>query len=172
MAEQKRTIRGFAHIFVVSDMLGFVGVYTSLEGASTVVRKHAPTPFLVHRYDADPGGSQETAWMVIYRANEGVAFASNNKAVAVDVQSRYAALGLVYEDDISHWEFPLDKIHNNASMRLEAIKALTKLNEMDTEYEKLSILTDVVCIPSRAEVPVTCSEGASLASERLSTGSS
>src|SRR5277367_4790353 len=101
------------HLYVVSDTHGFVGVYSSLEAAQGLARAHAPVPFLIHRYAAEPGGSQEEAWMIIYEANEAVAFASNCKETARAVQKKYLTVGLVYDEDVGYWQHPLNVLSKN-----------------------------------------------------------
>jgi hypothetical protein len=150
------------HIYVVSDALGFVGAFSSKTKAADFVQLYAPTPFLIHRYDAHPEGAQNTVWMVIYRANEAVAFASNRREIAEKVQKSYVYVGLAYDDDIGYWEHPLDIVAKTASMRLEAVARLVGEKAASSDHDpqgereaKISIMADVIDIidiPPRHEL--------------------
>ena len=110
-----------AYLYAVSDCRGFVGAfYTMGLAIEGVVRKYAPTPFLIQRFPVAPGAF-DRVWCVIRRGDDSIAFMSNDKAEATRVQQLYAAVGLVYEDDVSYWEQPAGAIIPPARERLESL---------------------------------------------------
>lgn len=140
------------HFYVVCDAQGFVGAYKEANMMITLRNKYAPTPFLVQRFRLTPGIQQDEIWNVLYKANDIVAFASNDKEAAKTALSAYNELGLSYEDDVDFWNQPLNKINISAEERLDSIKrahemymagTLNEPNEVfDREMEKINKLLE------------------------------
>jgi hypothetical protein len=121
---------GPTRIYVVSDSQGFVGAFLSRTEAYAAMKPHVLSPFLIHAYGAAPG-PLDSVWIVLYRANDAVAFVSNDRSVAASAQKKYAAVGLAYEDDIDYWEQPVGAICKSAAARLETVSRAHELLAAD-----------------------------------------
>jgi hypothetical protein len=140
------------HFYVVCDSLGFVGAYKEANMVITLRNKYAPTPFIVHRFRLRPGVQQDEVWNVLYKANDMVAFASNDREEAKTALEAYNELGLSYEDDIDYWRQPLNKINVSAEERLNSIKKAHEMymagtldqhnEEFNKEMEKINKLLE------------------------------
>ena len=108
------------YYYVVSDSNGFVGAFYTASAATAVVNKYRLIPFLVQKFEVAPG-PVATVWVVLYRNIDAVAFVSNDRAKAEEIQEVYGKVGLTYEDSIDYWEQTANEVSKHAEERLASI---------------------------------------------------
>ena len=77
-----------------------------------------------------------TVWVILYKDLDAVAFVTNNKNIALKVQTVYAKIGLTYDDDIDYWKQPIG-LSPAAKNRLDMIHSAQARELFDEEYNKL-----------------------------------
>jgi len=111
-------------IIAVSDAAGFVGAFlTVVEAKAKVLDRFKLIPFLVQRFQLEPTDEKAplNIWVVPYRDTNAVAFVSNSRSKAVQVQKSLQNVGLTYPDTIDYWMLPLGKVVVAAGERLASI---------------------------------------------------
>jgi len=121
-------------IIAVSDAAGFVGAFlTVAEAKAKVLDKFKLIPFLVQRFPLAPMEAvapEEKSttteaplniWVVPYRDTNAVAFVSNSRSKAVQIQLSLQNVGLTYPDTIDYWMLPLGKVVVAAGERMASI---------------------------------------------------
>ncbi len=106
-------------LYIVSDGAGFVGAFLSHEEAIKLTRGRFPTSSFVIQVFPRPPGPATDVWLVIYRANDAVVYASTVRDDAARVQTAYERIGLVYENSLDELQHPIGKVCIPAEKRLE-----------------------------------------------------
>jgi hypothetical protein len=111
-----------SNIFVLSDSCGFAGAFLSRGVAEDTARRHALVPMVIQAFPFAAQCAAEKVWVVLYRANDAVAFVSNDRDEAERVHEALGKIGLTfYEDSIDHWEHAVGVLSENAAERLRAV---------------------------------------------------
>jgi hypothetical protein len=105
--------------YVVSDRNGFVGAFLTREAAVAVGRQYPTLQFIAQKYPLEPG-LQTHVWLVLYQANDLVAFASNSHEKALQVQETFGSIGAAHEDDLDYWKQPFGSIPESVKSRLDS----------------------------------------------------
>lgn len=107
---------------VVSDRVGAVGAFESLDAAKAALAAYAGFPFVYCAWSA-PAKTGDTAWILPYLANNAVACASTDRAVVVRAQAALLRLDLVPSDDVDYWQCEVGVIVAAAQRRLDDVLA-------------------------------------------------
>lgn len=119
-------------IVVVSDSVGFVGAFASVDEAQTTLRPYLGVPLVYcgwrrRAVEAAPASkdaeAEDLVWILPYKANNAVACASNVQAVVETAQQNLLRLGLVYDDNVKYWEAVVGVVSRPAQIRLNALVA-------------------------------------------------
>ena len=120
-------------IYVVSDGSGFVLATYDVQQARDIMAKYS-TPFVVQKF----ASGAASVWVVLYRDINAVAFASDSRERAVEVQRMYIKAGLTYEDSVDYWEQTAGVVSESALARLQSRDCLQeKLADMCGAEQKL-----------------------------------
>jgi hypothetical protein len=174
---------------VVSDKVGFVGAFTEPEEAAEALKGYPTRPFVYASWPcAVRPETGAPVWVIPYSANNVVACASTDKAVAVSAQAALLRLDLVPPDDVKYWEARVGEIVAAARRRFEEeetpgggeslekrdqavvdrfIQETTRLPDFLTENKRVSILEGVVprghaeeeAAVGGGEQPAACTDG-------------
>lgn len=124
---------------VVSDREGFVGAFASASEAEAALLPYAGIPLIGAGYPRRrPPGTEDPAsiWILPYRGNGAVAFASDDKARVEEVQRALLRVELTFPDDPEYWEHELGAVAPAAQRRLaEALQVLEKSGEDRKDQE-------------------------------------
>lgn len=107
---------------VVSDRVGFVGAFADVAGAREALRKYAGFPFVYSSWPcAETPAAGDPVWVVPYTANQAVAYAATDKAVAEKAQAALLRLELVPPEDLHYWEAEVGAVGLPALRRLDDV---------------------------------------------------
>jgi hypothetical protein len=141
----------------MSDASGYVGTFTNVAAVSEIRSTHSTIPFIVQKYPIAPENALDKVWIVLFSANDAVAFVSNSREEAVRIQRLYLNVGLAHEGDIGYWEQPIG-LAISARERLNSItRAHVKyanMNLADTEAEALRAAEEDLERISRLNTPL------------------
>lgn len=107
---------------VVSDRVGAVGVFESLDAAKAALAAYAGFPFVYCAWPA-PAKAGDAAWVLPYLAINAVAFASTDRMAVVQAQATLQRLDLVPSDDVDYWQCEVGVIIAAAQRRLDDVLA-------------------------------------------------
>ena len=121
---------------LVTDRVGCVGVYETLEAAQCDLQKYAELPLVVTSHPrSDP--RSKTVWTLPYRGSAAVAYASDDRDEILRAQKILLKLDLVYDDDIKHWECEIGEITAPALRRFEAVTQSLDVVAMQEQADAL-----------------------------------
>lgn len=106
--------------FVLVDIEGFIGAFSTKEKALEVVNKYRGIPLIMKRYTLceDEGSDPEHVWFLPYTAINHPITVSNNKTFVEQLQQKYLELGLTYKDNVTFFKRKLDEIDPFEQKRL------------------------------------------------------
>lgn len=112
--------------YVLSDSHGFVGAFYSAAEVAAEVHKYYMVPFITQLFPVAPG-PVEKIWVILYRDIDAVAFVTNSRTEAEQVQKIYNSVGLTYIDSVDYWEQSANKIIPSAAERLNSLDRAHKM---------------------------------------------
>jgi len=113
---------------VVSMAHGFVAAYYDAPSVrENILKKFRMVPFVTQRFRVVANCATDTVWVVLFRANDAVAFVSNSRDEAERVRAGYAKIGLSYDDSIDYWECKVGVMSANT---LDLLTATDRAHQM------------------------------------------
>ena len=108
-------------LYCVSCSNGIVGVFSSLDKIKELLFEIYPSVFFVIQEFDRKNMESASAWIVLYKNTEYIAYASDDKLAAINAITLLNKLGKTYEDDIEYWEQDLDTIASPIKYILDSI---------------------------------------------------
>jgi uncharacterized protein YegJ (DUF2314 family) len=107
-------------LYVVSDSQGFIAAFTSIDKAKKSLEIYLKLDLIWQRFKCQREiKDDDQVFVLSYRNGGHVAFVDIDPDIVRSVQKKLGKVDLVFQDDVSYWAFPVNKISLDGAKRLQ-----------------------------------------------------